>query len=282
MPQLNEKELLPTLGLKAFKHAKEEEIEHLKEKGPEALREEIKAYRACLSVGPGVFLEALSKGLKARGLAIIAEYKRASPSKGDILLTLSPEDAVKALMEADAFSVLTEEKFFKGSTEYLAKMSGHGIPILRKDFIYHPLQLYATALTPASAVLLIVRLTPSVADLRALILLSESLNISPVVEVYSSEDLDIARSAGAKIILVNARDLETLKLDPINSLRLIDEYPPIAGEFWIAASGIICASDLRICRKMGFMAVLIGTSLMDGGLPKEKLKSYMEALARGK
>jgi indole-3-glycerol phosphate synthase len=209
-------------------------------------------------------------------MALICEYKRASPSKGDIELSLGPEEASQAYGRADCLSVLTEEALFKGSLSYLWRMGPQ--PLLRKDFLSHPLQAEETALTPASAILLILRLFRDLPSAASFFDRSVSLGLEPVVEVFTPRELDMARSFGATLIQVNARDLATLTLDKDLGPRLIGERPPKVGEFFIAASGIGSAGDLRKLRDAGYGAALIGTSLMSGGKPKERLDALLEGL----
>ncbi|MDR1035336.1 MAG: indole-3-glycerol-phosphate synthase [Deltaproteobacteria bacterium] len=267
---------METRGIQAFKDAKAAEIGALKELG----RAELEARARCEreTFRPPDFQKALEAGHAARGLAVIAEYKRASPSLGEIETGVSPEEAVEAYRAADCVSVLTEETFFSGDLSYLPRMSFAGVPLLRKDFVFHPLQVLDTAARRASAVLLIVRLIPGVAELRELMLLARSLGLAPVVEVLGADDLDTARSAGAAIVQVNARDLDTLKVDFLASMRLVEANPPRPGEFFIAASGLGDAVDLRIARRNGFRGALVGTALMRGGRPAEKLAELLDGL----
>jgi indole-3-glycerol phosphate synthase len=215
--------------------------------------------------------------LKARSappLAIIAEYKRASPSQGDINPGASPEEVAAAYAEAGAgaLSVLTENEYFKGDISYLARMDGPGLPLLRKDFIFHPLQVEHSAATPASAVLLIARMLTD-DSLRELVRRSVELGLTPVTEVFDAQDLKRARAAGASVIQVNNRDLETLRVDTSLSLRLIADKD--GEEFWITASGMRGHSDLVAAAASGFDAALIGTSLMRCGKPGEALAAML-------
>lgn len=211
--------------------------------------------------------------------AVIAEYKRASPSRGLICDSISVEDSVAAYAKngASALSVLTEEVYFKGNLEFLARArqrldaEGFTTPILRKDFIMDALQVEMTFATPASAVLLIVRMTPEPSHLRDLRLLAESQGLDAVVEVFDVHDLEAARESGARIIQVNARDLETFKVDRLGCNRIIRENPPLPGETWIAASGILEGSHLTEAAAAGYPACLVGTALMKDGRPGEAL-----------
>lgn len=203
--------------------------------------------------------------------AVIAEYKRASPSRGEINLRMSPEEValLYASNGAAAISCLTEKTFFKGSLDFIALMAGPGLPILRKDFLFDPLQLVATAATPASAALLIARLIPSINDLSAMIAKARNLGLDPVVEVFDERDLSHARDAGAWIIQVNTRDLDTLEVDAQNAFRLIKDKR--RDELWIAASGIKDEGDAAVLEKTGYDALLVGTALMAHKDPGRKL-----------
>ncbi|MDE7241824.1 indole-3-glycerol-phosphate synthase [Desulfovibrio sp.] len=209
-------------------------------------------------------------------LNVVAEYKRASPSKGVICEALSVEDAARqyAAAGAAALSILTEEELFRGDLAFLARArqalespGAPGLPLLRKDFIFDPLQVRATAATPASALLLIVRLTPEASLLRDLREQAERCGMAAVVEIFDAEDLALARESGARIIQVNARDLESLKVDRDAPLALIRDEPPLPGETWIAASGMDSFAHLELAADAGYRAALVGTALMAGGEP---------------
>jgi indole-3-glycerol phosphate synthase len=199
-------------------------------------------------------------------LAVIAEYKRASPSMGDINLGLGPVEvaAMYAASGAAALSVLTEETYFKGSLDYLEAMSPAGLPMLRKDFLIHPLQVVQTAATRASALLLIVRMLtdPELADMLRL---TYDFGLEAVVEVFDARDLERAEAAGAHIIQVNNRDLDTLKTDFAVARSLAPKKRP--GRLWIAASGLKTRADVAAMAELGFDAVLVGTSIMAGADP---------------
>jgi len=209
---------------------------------------------------------------KTECLQIIAEYKRASPSQGMISTRYLPAEIASLYTQggARAISVLTEEIYFDGRLDYLTQIAQHtALPLLRKDFIFDELQVLETATTPASAVLLIVALTPTVAQLYHLRTLAESFGIQAVVEIFNEQELDMARASGARYIQVNSRNLETLVIDPQNTLRLMNYRHD--SEFWIAASGISAAADLS--RLSGYDAALIGTALMASPDPLNTLRS---------
>lgn len=213
----------------------------------------------------------LRRSAAAKGLAIIAEYKRASPSQGDIALGVEPGQAARAYAQAgaSAMSVLTEKSKFKGRQAFVQQAWTGGareasLPILRKDFIFDRLQVRATAATPASALLLIVGLTPEVERLRALREEAEGFGLQCVVEVLNESELELARKSGARIIQVNARDFHDLSVDLSRSLNLA-RHQADKNELWIAASGFSRPEQLLEAREVGYSAVLVGTSLMRGG-----------------
>ena len=261
------------MQLERFREAKADEIRQLQ-----------KAWEAGLLAERGEIVRPEFFGALAwhQGLpAVIAEYKRASPSRGRICDSLSVEDVALAYARsgASALSILTEERYFDGQIGYLDRaarvLSERPLPILRKDFLFDPLQVYATAQTQASAILLIVRLTPDVRTLRTLRELAERLGLCAVVEVFDRQDLALARESGARIIQVNARDLERLSVDAKAPLALAGMYPPLASERWICASGIATCAQLKECAEVGFSACLVGTALMASGNPGQALTQLL-------
>lgn len=267
--------------LERFRKAKEAEVEALRALEAQG------ALPAVYEDRRPDFAMALTRRAPGSPLAVVAEYKRASPSRGVICESLDVEDVARqyAAAGASAVSVLTEETFFRGRLEYLASAAdpalynGPRTPLLRKDFIFDPLQVRATAATPASALLLIVRLTPDAAILRALREQAEGYGIQAVVEIFDAEDLRLARESGARIIQVNARDLESLAVDRDACLQLIQACPPANGELWIAASGMSSAEHLRAAASAGYHAALVGSALMEGGNPGEALAALLGATA---
>ena len=214
-------------------------------------------------------------------LSIIAEYKQSSPSKGIIRKNLSVEDVVETYENggASALSILTEEKWFSGNIDFLdrafMKLKNKSIPILRKDFIYDRIQIKATAATNASAILLITRCMKDVSNLKNLLQEADYWGIQCVTEVFDQYDLEMAREVNANIIQVNARDLNSLKVDKLACLNLIKKNPPKENEVWIAASGMETAEDLKLAHKSGYNAALIGTALMRNENPGEFLRQLL-------
>lgn len=261
-------------GLERFVEAKKEEIAALEHLGAERLHP---------WTGRRPSFRRALEAVGERPLAVVAEYKRASPSRGVICESLEPEDVALQYAQAGAgaVSVLTEEKYFHGSLSFLFRMAsameraGVQVPTLRKDFIFHPLQVAAALTTPASAILLIVRLTPDVRLLRSLREMAEAGGMDAVVEVFDERDVRLARESGAGIIQVNARDLATLRVDRSACLSLIKKRPPRAGELWIAASGMSRRADLEEAAACGFSAALVGSALMEHGRPGETLRGLL-------
>lgn len=208
-------------------------------------------------------------------LRVIAEFKRSSPSQGVINDRLDPAATARAYAAggAAAMSVLTEETYFLGSTADLSAAFPAGLPLLRKDFLFDPLQVEQTLATPAAAMLLIVALTPDPALLADLRQQAAEAGVASVVEIFSERELDIARNAGATIIQVNARNLETFQTDRRAGLRLARHHAP--GEVWIAASAMSEPCHLAEAAAAGYDAALIGTTLMQTPHPGETLRSLL-------
>lgn len=214
------------------------------------------------------FVEAIKA--KAPG-AVIAEFKPASPSKGILREGINPMDFADMYMNngAAAMSVLTEHKYFGGTPDFLFMMQRDGFPMLRKDFIIDPLQVAMTASSPASAVLLIARMCDDVEHLQQMIEIARMPGLAPVVEIFDQADLDMAREAGADIIQVNNRNLDTLETSLDQSRHFIKQKRD--GELWICASGISEREQVEEMASLGFDAVLIGTCLMEAEDPGTKL-----------
>ena len=230
------------------------------------------------------FAAALSLPALGAPLAVVAEYKRASPSRGVIREDLDVEEVVRqyAAAGADALSILTEETWFHGRLDFLTRAAAPGLypaaplPLLRKDFIFDSLQVRATAATPASALLLIVRRTPEARLLRQLREEAEGFGLHAVVEIFDAADLRLARESGARIIQVNARDLQTFAVDRAACLSLARSCPPENGEIWVAASGISHAEHLVQAAEAGYQAALVGTALMEQGKPGAALAALSD------
>jgi len=201
--------------------------------------------------------------LAAPGMSLIAEMKRASPSRGAIQAgaAVAPIVSAYAAAGAAAISVLTEPKWFGGSLDDLVEAhAAVPTPLLRKDFIVDPYQLVEARLAGASAALLIVAAFPDAAALADLIGAAELLGLDTLVEVHDASDLATARSVGAQIVGINNRDLHSLDVDLATSLRLRPLVP--ADVTVVAESGITTRQDVRDLEQAGVYAILVGEALM--------------------
>jgi indole-3-glycerol phosphate synthase len=206
----------------------------------------------------GRFYKALLKGR----LSVIAEVKKASPSKGLIKADFNHVEIAKAYENAgvDAISVLTEEFYFKGSVDYLKQIrESVNIPILCKDFIIDEYQIYQAATIGADAILLIVAIL-DIETLKAYSILAQSIGLDCLVEVHDECELQIALYCGAEIIGINNRNLKTFEVDLDTTKRLLKLIPN--GHLIVSESGITTNEDLRKLKGNGVGAVLIGETLM--------------------
>jgi len=210
------------------------------------------------------------------GPAVIAEIKRASPSKGDLALGWDPVELARIYQDhgAAAISVLTETHYFKGDPEFIRRMRPVvGLPILRKDFILEPVQVYETAALGADALLLIVHLL-DLGKLRALLLLTRSLRLEALVEVHTAAEMETALTAGARVIGINSRNLNTFEMFPERALELAPLAPP--GVTLVAASGLKSHADLKPLLAAGIKAFLIGETLVTSGDPGAALRKFIK------
>jgi indole-3-glycerol phosphate synthase len=223
---------------------------------------------------PRGFRRALESKSKA-GIAIIAELKKASPSRGLIRADFDPVKLAAELETAgaSALSVLTDEEFFQGSLENLRSASAiTTLPCLRKDFIVDELQLLEARANSADAILLIVAALGS-KDLAALARRAGELDLDVLCEVHDEEELKIALDAGCDLIGVNNRDLKTFKVDLENAFRLANSIP--GNVLSVAESGIHTGADIARLRSAGFKAFLIGELLMRAKSPGEALSKLL-------
>jgi indole-3-glycerol phosphate synthase len=210
------------------------------------------------------------------GIAVIAELKKASPSRGTIRTDFNAAELACELQSAGAsgLSVLTDEEFFQGSLENLRVASiNTSVPCLRKDFIVDEFQLLESRASCADAVLLIVA---SLEDPELLRLHegARRIGLDVLCEVHDEGELDRAVAAGCEIIGVNSRNLRTFEVDLQTPLRLASRLP--AGVLAVAESGIHSADEVRELRAAGYQAFLVGESLMKAPRPGEALRELLE------
>jgi indole-3-glycerol phosphate synthase len=248
--------------------AKRQRLARTKMRVPEAV------VRHLASKAPDVpsLREALQNSKRVR---IISEVKKASPSKGVFTQSFSVPHLVQAYSEAgaSAISVVTEEDFFQGDLGWIAEIRRiSALPVLRKDFVFDPYQVYETRCARASAILLIVAmLQPE--ELQALILLAKETGLDALVEVHDEAELREALDAGAELIGVNNRNLKTFEVDIHTSHRLGKLIP---GEcIFVVESGIRNRADIEELLKAGADAFLIGETLIASQDPGGTLRGLL-------
>ena len=213
------------------------------------------------------------RSLNGAALAVIAEIKRATPRAGDLDVDLDAAKVAAAYREggAAAISVLTEPDYFKGSLEDLQAAKAAGLPVLLKDFVIDPFQVYEARAWGADAVLLIVRiLGDELADLAGLI---RSLGMDALVEVHTEAELERATAVKANLIGVNHRDLETFDVDPNRTAKLAPMIP--AGTTLVGLSGVSTRDEIEALAAAGAQAVLVGESLVTAPDPAAKLRELV-------
>lgn len=220
---------------------------------------------------PPPFAAALRAG---SDVALIAEIKRRSPSKGEINPTLDAVGRARTYERegAKALSVLTEPTEFGGRSEDLADVRGAvALPLIRKDFNVHPAQIWEGRVLGASAILLIARALPP-GELERLVDVCHEAGVEPLVEIRSDEELSRAAATTAEVIGVNARDLETLVIDPEVTSRLLPSIP--AGRVRVAESGLTAVADVERVAALGADAILVGSSLSAAGDPESVVRAF--------
>ena len=225
---------------------------------------------------PRGFRRALAE-MASKGVAIIAELKKASPSKGLIRASFDPASLARELEEggAAALSVLTEPEFFQGSLQNLRIAAGStSLPCLRKDFIVEEVQITEARAHRADAILLIVAAL-EVSELRLLADRARELQLDVLCEAHDEDELQRALDAGCDLIGINSRDLRTFRVDLNTAFRLAKKFPKSI--LAVAESGINSASDITELRAVGYEAFLIGESLMKAAFPGSALRRLLGA-----
>jgi indole-3-glycerol phosphate synthase len=227
---------------------------------------------------PRGFRRALEEKSRA-GIAVIAELKKASPSKGLIRAEFCVEELAQELEAAGAaaLSVLTDEEFFQGSLENLRNAAAAvKVPCLRKDFIVDEFQLVEARAHSADAVLLIVAALTQT-ELTALAMGARSRGLDVLCEVHDESELQRAMDAGCDLIGVNTRDLRTFKVDPQTAFQLVERLPK--NVLRVAESGIRSGEDIARLRDAGYQAFLIGEMLMRAERPGARLRELVTGCA---
>jgi indole-3-glycerol phosphate synthase len=234
--------------------ARRAEVEHRKKVLPQTALK--------YGVAAATPLRDFSAALTRPGLNVLAELKPASPSRGILREPFDPVTLATTLESAGAaaLSVLTEGEFFRGTLKYLRDARKNiKIPVLRKDFIFDPWQIWETRANDADSFLLIVAVLSDM-QLAELLALGREIGMEALVEIHTPAELDRALRAGAKIIGVNNRNLKTLDVRVETSFELIEQIPD--DSIAVSESGIASHAEITKLRAAGYDAFLIGTSLM--------------------
>jgi len=208
---------------------------------------------------PRGFIQAL---IKSPDMAVIAEVKKASPSKGVICRNFNPLEIAAEYEEggAEAISILTDEKFFQGSLDYIPLVRRKvSLPVIRKDFIIHELQIHQARHYGADAILLIAAILEA-EQIKDYLQMSAELGLDVLVEVHDERELEKSLSAGSRFIGINNRDLRDFTVDLNTTIKLRREIPgtiPVVSE-----SGIKDHDDIKMLHEHGITAVLVGETLM--------------------
>jgi len=235
--------------------------------------------RAAAAAPPRAFLAQFT-GDRETAVNIIAEVKRASPSKGPIRPDLDPAALAGAYAAggAAAISVLTDTPYFMGSLDDMtAAKAAVDIPVLRKDFILSEYQVYESRVHGADAILLIARiLTPG--QLQALYQLSKSLGMDVLLEIHAEAEIETALAVGAQLIGINNRNLKSFATNTQTAMRLAKRLGP--GRIPVAASGISIPADIKANLAAGIRNFLIGESLVRAADPTRLLQDMLKGQAR--
>ncbi len=216
-------------------------------------------------------------GCDREGVKIIAEIKRSSPSEGKIK-DADPVEVAKGYERAGAYavSVLTEENYFGGSLEFLKEVRrAVGLPLLRKDFIVHDLEIWEAKAFGADAVLLIAAILDDV-QLRDFIDISLGLGLKPLVEIFNERELERTVKLYTDLVGVNNRNLKTLEVDLSVSERLLPLMKEAGVGCAVAESGIKTKADIERLMRVGADAFLVGTSLMKAPDPEKALEELLK------
>lgn len=217
------------------------------------------------------------QGLEGNGLAAIAEIKRRSPSRGDIDQGLVPEKLALAYVEggASAISILTEQDHFSGHPDDLRQVrAAVDLPLLRKDFILHPAQIWESRAMGADAVLLIVAVLDE-SVLRLLLEEAAAAGLEALVEVHTAAEARVAVDIGADLIGVNNRDLGTFEVDLATSERLFELLPE--GAIKVAESGVSSVEGASRMAAAGFDAILVGEAAVRSSDPAAFVRALVES-----
>jgi indole-3-glycerol phosphate synthase len=249
--------------------AQRERLHKAKMRVPEAI---IRRMAQTAAAAPS-FAEALANDKPVR---LIAECKKASPSKGVFRADFDVDALARTYSAsgASAISVVTEESFFHGSLEWIPRIRKvSALPVLRKDFVFEPYQVYETRAAGASAILLIAAMLGA-GEIQTLAALARELKMDALVEVHDEAELDDALGAGAQLIGVNNRDLKTFNVDVETSVRLGAKIPD--DRLFVVESGIRTRQDIDRLLAVGADAFLVGETLLVTENPGDAIRSLLQ------
>ena len=231
------------------------------------------AVRALASAQPAPrdFVAAIRAKIAAGQAAVISEIKKASPSKGVIRADFRPAEIAASYEKAGAacLSVLTDRQFFQGAPEYLqAARAACSLPVLRKDFLVDPYQVFEARAMGADAILLIVSAL-SLAQMQEMEVIAESLGLAVLVEVHDGAELDLALQLRTPLVGINNRNLRTFEVSLQTTLDLLPRIP--AGRVVVTESGIVAPADVALMRANKVDAFLVGEAFMRADDPGAEL-----------
>ena len=258
---------MPATILEKIVSEKKRDVEHMKRSLPVSALKERTAGQAAR--------HDFARALSGAGLKLIAEVKKASPSRGILCPDFDPPTLARTYAQngAAAVSVLTEVNHFQGSLEYLETIRREvGIPLLRKDFIFDEYQIYETAAYGADALLLVTAILDR-EQLERLLALSHDLGLACLVEVHNENEIEKTLLAGADIIGINNRDLDTFSVDIDTTRRPRPLIPE--GKIVVSESGINTRKDIIKLNEWGINAVLVGEALVTADDIPSKMKELL-------
>ena len=221
----------------------------------------------------GAIVERVAAGLAA----VIAEIKRASPSKGILRQDFSPAEIARSYAQhgAACLSVLTDRQYFQGAPEYLqAARAACALPVLRKDFLIAPYQVFEARAMGADAILLIAAAL-DMSQMLELESIAQALGLAVLVEVHNADELEKALQLQTPLLGINNRNLHTFELDLRITLDLLPLVPP--GKWVVTESGIVKARDVALMQQHGVHAFLVGEALMREPVPGQALATLLAA-----
>ncbi|HID81903.1 MAG TPA: indole-3-glycerol phosphate synthase TrpC [Thiotrichales bacterium] len=261
----------PDILIKILRRKREEIAERSKNKPIDILIEQVKTADPVRG-----FIASMEKKINAGELAVIAEIKKASPSKGLLRENFNPSEIAKSYAQAGAacLSVLTDKDFFQGSEEYLQQArTACDLPVIRKDFIIDPYQVYEARAINADCILLIVAALDD-AKLLALTNLAHELKMDVLMEVHDADELERALKLPVKLIGINNRNLRTFETSLDTTLNLLGKIPD--DRLLVTESGIHTSEDVQRMRDANVNAFLVGEAFMRADDPGEAFRQLFK------